>query len=240
MQKHPKAAPFRNCGWIHYTNVQSLILTRARGVNVFHAGHDGSEETTPPLDDRQDSPLAGSEEEIPWEMVCNSDLDYGFMLIIVEQTPLPVASPAMVHSQDPPSLISYKRKHSAAFSATASMVSTPSSASSYVRKKATTGPLALMSISDQLSDFTDAFRAGTAAEMQPRTVMSSPERKMRAMERAQELETDLDDKHLVALIGLFQTDVSAADAYLVLKRDGLCKVWVESKLSAFDDQVSRS
>ena len=60
------------------------------------------------------------------------------------------------------------------------------------------------------------------------------------MERAQELETDLDDKRLVALIGLFQTDVSAADAYLVLKRDGLRKVWVESKLSAFDDQVSRS
>ena len=44
---------------------------------------------------------------------------------------------------------------------------------------------------------------------------------MQAMECTQELETELDDKHLVALIGLFQTDVSAADAYLVLKCDGL-------------------
>ena len=42
----------------------------------------------------------------------------------------------------------------------------------------------------------------------------------------------MDDEHLVALIGLFQTDVSAANVYLVLKCDGLQKVWVESKLSA--------
>ena len=44
---------------------------------------------------------------------------------------------------------------------------------------------------------------------------------MWAIECAQELETELDDEHLVALIRLFQTDVSAANAYLVLKHDGL-------------------
>ena len=60
-----------------------------------------------------------------------------------------------------------------------------------------------------------------AANIQLCTVLSSPEQKMWAMEHAQELETELDDEHLVALIGLFQTDVSAADAYLVLKHDGL-------------------
>ena len=100
-QKRPKAAPFQNHGWIHYTNMQSLIPTWARGVKVFHADHDGSEETTPPPDDRQDSPLVGSKEEIPWETVCNSDLNYRSIPIIVEQNPLPVASPVMVHSQDP-------------------------------------------------------------------------------------------------------------------------------------------
>ena len=78
-----------------------------------------------------------------------------------------------------------------------------------------------MSLSDQLSDFTDAFWAGTAANIQPYTVLSSPEKKMQAMECTQELETKLDDEHLVALIGLFQIDVSAADAYFVLKCDGL-------------------
>ena len=123
-----------------------------------------------------------------------------------------------------------------AFSTAASIASTPSSSSSFINKKVGTGPVALLALTDQLSDFTDAFRAGTAAEMQPHTVASSSEQKMRAMEQAQELESELDDTRLVALLGLFQSDVSAADAYLVLKRDGLRKVWVESKLAAFDRQ----
>lgn len=78
----------------------------------------------------------------------------------------------------------------------------------------------------------DAYRAGTAAETGLRDFASSPERKTMAMTRAQELETDLNDTRLVALIGLFQADVSAADAYLVLKRDSLRKVWVETMLAA--------
>ena len=60
-----------------------------------------------------------------------------------------------------------------------------------------------------------------AANIQPHTVLSSPEQKMQAMECAQELETELDDECLVAFIGLFQTDVSAANAYLVLKHNCL-------------------
>jgi hypothetical protein len=94
-----------------------------------------------------------------------------------------------------------------------------------------------MNLSDQLSDFTDAYRAGTAAEASPRDFASSPERKRMAMERAQELESDLDDTRLVALIGLFRKDVSAADAYLVLKREGLRKVWVETELANADSQL---
>ena len=47
-QKHPKAGPFQNHGWVHFTSVQSLILTQAKGVNVFHTGQDSGEETTPP------------------------------------------------------------------------------------------------------------------------------------------------------------------------------------------------
>jgi len=123
-----------------------------------------------------------------------------------------------------------KRKHSAAFAST-SEASTSTSPSILARKRHANGSSALFALSDQLSEFTDAFRAGTVAETGP-FVASSPERKMMAMKRAQELESDLDDVWLVALIGLFQTDVSAADAYLVLKRDGLRKVWVESKLAA--------
>lgn len=109
--------------------------------------------------------------------------------------------------------------------------------STLARKRQTSGTAALMNLSDQLSDFTDAYRAGTAAEASPRDFASSPERKRMAMERAQELESDLDDTRLVALIGLFRKDVSAADAYLVLKREGLRKVWVETELANADSQL---
>jgi hypothetical protein len=111
-----------------------------------------------------------------------------------------------------------------------SAASTPT-LSFLARKRQTSGPTALMALSDHLSDFTDAYRAGTAAEAGSREFASSPERKRMAMERVQELESDLDDTCLVALIKLFREDVSAADAYLVLKRDSLRKVWVEAELA---------
>ena len=50
-------------------SMQSLILTWAKGANVFHAGQDSSKETIPPPDDdRLDLPPAGRE-EILWEVV---------------------------------------------------------------------------------------------------------------------------------------------------------------------------
>jgi hypothetical protein len=48
------------------------------------------------------------------------------------------------------------------------------------------------------------------------------------MKRAQDIETTLSDKHIVALIDLFQADVSVADAYLSLTHDGVCEAWVQA------------
>jgi hypothetical protein len=42
--------------------------------------------------------------------------------------------------------------------------------------------------------------------------------------QAQELETDLAIEHVVALIHIFEGDVSAVDAYMVLKREELRKL----------------
>lgn len=63
------------------------------------------------------------------------------------------------------------------------------------------------------------------------TVPTTPQRKQKAMIQAQKLETDLDDDQMVSLINLFQHDVSAAAAYLVLQRAGLRKAWVKDKLA---------
>ena len=138
-----------------------------------------------------------------------------------------------------------KRRHSTAFPVMISGASMPTpldgaTLAGPARKRQASGPTALMFLSDQLSDFTDAYRAGTAAETGSRNFGSSPERKTMAIERAQDLESDLDNIHLVALIGLFQTDVSAADAYLALKRDGLRKVWVAANIAGITASGSRA
>ncbi|KAF8802780.1 hypothetical protein BYT27DRAFT_7111569, partial [Phlegmacium glaucopus] len=45
----------------------------------------------------------------------------------------------------------------------------------------------------------------------------------------QALETTLSDECIVALIDLFQSDVSVADAYLSLTRDGVREAWVQAR-----------
>ncbi|KDR83286.1 hypothetical protein GALMADRAFT_221190 [Galerina marginata CBS 339.88] len=55
-------------------------------------------------------------------------------------------------------------------------------------------------------------------------------RKTEAMERVQRLETGLSDRYIVALIDLFQEDVSAADVYLTLTREGVRKEWVKARV----------
>ena len=42
----------------------------------------------------------------------------------------------------------------------------------------------------------------------------------------------MDDEMLVSLIQIFQADVNAVDAYMVLKREGVQKLWIESTLLA--------
>jgi hypothetical protein len=91
------------------------------------------------------------------------------------------------------------------------------------------GAVALNRLGDTLSDFTTSFRTSVQRRDQP-PVDPTVERKNTAMERAQDLETDLSDDQLAALLELFQSDVSTADAYMVIKREPLRKAWVQRKL----------
>lgn len=91
------------------------------------------------------------------------------------------------------------------------------------------GPAALLALGDQFSAFNDIYRNRSTSR--PTALELSPNRKRNAIERAEELETELDDERLVQLINIFETDVSAADAYMVIKRDGLRKAWVKAKLA---------
>jgi hypothetical protein len=55
-------------------------------------------------------------------------------------------------------------------------------------------------------------------------------RKTRAITSAQELEVELDNGRLVALIQIFQSDVNATNVYMVINRTGLHKAWIENML----------
>jgi len=93
-----------------------------------------------------------------------------------------------------------------------------------------TGAGALQGISSGLVEFNGIFRDGIESMANPRGIDATPKRKKAAMARAQDLEEDLEDEQMLSIIDLFQTDVSAADAYMTLKRDGLQKAWIRSKL----------
>jgi hypothetical protein len=78
-------------------------------------------------------------------------------------------------------------------------------------------------IGERMDNFTKAFcvatgTASTGVEVSP-------------IHSAQELEVDLSDTDLAALVDLFCTDVSAADTYMELKRDSLRKAWITNQLS---------
>lgn len=98
------------------------------------------------------------------------------------------------------------------------------------------GAQALQAVGERLDDFNTIMRTLVALESQEPVASASlppstPQRKQLAMRRAQKLEDHLDDDRLVSLINIFQKDASAADAYLVLERDGLRRAWVEDQLS---------
>jgi hypothetical protein len=100
-------------------------------------------------------------------------------------------------------------------------------------QRASSGAGALQGLTAELNAFGDTFLEGIALAAPPTTALApSPLRKTRAILRAQELEEDLEDGKLAALIRIFQSDVNAADAYMVIKRPGLRKAWIDNTLPA--------
>ena len=59
---------------------------------------------------------------------------------------------------------------------------------------------------------------------------TSLEHRAKAMSCLQELETYLDDAHMVAMIDLFKSDTSEANTYISLQREALRKRWLQKQL----------
>lgn len=87
---------------------------------------------------------------------------------------------------------------------------------------------AMYNMASELSDFNSLYHSAIFRPdpSQQTAFPVTPMRKQSAFSRAQKLETYLDDDEMVTLLHIFQTDVSAADAYLAIERDSLRKAWV--------------
>lgn len=64
-------------------------------------------------------------------------------------------------------------------------------------------------------------------------VQSTPQRKARAVQRVQELETDLPQLDMLDLIDIFDKNQRHADTYNGLADDSLRKAWVARKLEDY-------
>ena len=62
-------------------------------------------------------------------------------------------------------------------------------------------------------------------------VNSTPECKARAVDLAQEQETELDDNDMVVLLDVFCADAMAAHMYAQIIKDGVWKKWVQKQLN---------
>ena len=100
------------------------------------------------------------------------------------------------------------------------------------KKPCATGAQALHVIAEEFLDFNDSFWSATTGLSQHSNVEATPVWKHKAIVYAQDVEMDLSDNQLVSLIGIFESNVSAADSYLALKHNTLQKAWVSNKLSS--------
>jgi hypothetical protein len=244
MKKNPKAAPFQKKGWIHYQAIQTLLPTKPKGLNVFQSG----QPTTQEENGDNDLPgggfdnLSGSgtsedmgrknlhhsdeedeeEEPIPWVSQAIGLINCSSQVCSQERAP-PCKTPLQQSlAQRSPSPIS--RCHKRKPSNLSSLATTPA-----VKKQHTLTGAALEGLGDRLSEFNETFWENNKPQ-HGAGIESTPACKRTAICRAQELETDLAIEHVVVLIHIFEGDVSAADAYVVLKREELQKLWVRSKL----------
>ena len=118
-----------------------------------------------------------------------------------------------------------KRKHPAPSSGSDNNPST--------KRVRPSGAVALHGMNERLEDFTEVFREVFTGKKSG--VLSTPQRKSKAMQRAQELETTLSDQCIVGLVDLFQADIMMADTYLSLHREGVRKQWVRHHTKHFKD-----
>ncbi|KIJ94776.1 hypothetical protein K443DRAFT_11857 [Laccaria amethystina LaAM-08-1] len=202
-KRHKGSAPFRNKGWPWYEKVQPLMPNAPRGANVYHvsSGAQPKQPDTNGLASVEDDDRPVSHwSPTPPPAVCDvaptaSDA------AVAASTAVGATSAVVVNSMDcmqnnadatQTPAFSGKRRHSALSSDGAVPIKRPWGSDSHERRPS--GATALYGMNNRLDDFTDAFREAFSGGKTG--VDATPSRKMRAMKRAQDLETTLSDKRI--------------------------------------------
>lgn len=230
LKRYPKAARFKKRGFAHYNGLKAMMPVRTKSANVFQPTLAGVE-----LESTRDLGWVGSSSG-------REDGDDEDKTSENAQEPEPVEDPipdtlfAFAGASMPPAsaVMNHKRRFSAlelAGSGSTSSASTPGPASKRRHLSALAPDPQVAALNGHLEDFTHAFREATGTSSAGEA--ASPTRRRQAIRSAQLLEVDLSDDRLVALVDLFTKDVSAADAYMELKREGLRKTWVAKRLEHF-------
>jgi hypothetical protein len=209
-----------------------LMPIMAKGLNVFHPGqvapgNEPNDDASGPSEDPEINEEPKVEAGIDASHIENceqlqaEDVDQGKKHIAWLLTPSPHS--CSLH----PFIVNHKCWHSAISLGVTSVTST------VLKKYAISSTSAVQGLTAKLSAFGDTFFEGIAMAV-PLTSMLAPLPfcKTRSILHAQELKEDLDDGKLVALIHIFQLDVNAADAYMVIKCPGLRKAWIKDILPA--------
>ena len=143
----------------------------------------------------------------------------------------PPSSQQIPHTSGPSTVTSSttKRKYSAM--AASQSGQTSSMASGKKQCSAVPGVVALNSIKESLDTFNKTIECSLVQPSQEHIHDTSPECHAKAMAPLQEVETHLDNAHMIALIDFFKADTAEADTYMSLQCEALHKKWLDKQLS---------
>ena len=148
--------------------------------------------------------------------------------------------PASVHSSYAAASVtsSQKRKHVALTSASESFQSSSFGSGPSEKKQRTSGVSVLGGIKESIDEFKTIMRNGMPVA-QIRAADRAAAYRVQAMDKVQTAEPDLNDDQVVALMDLFRTDSSAAEAYMAIVRPAIRQAWLNKQLKqlGFPDQT---
>ncbi|KAJ7789819.1 hypothetical protein B0H14DRAFT_3502547 [Mycena olivaceomarginata] len=221
VKAHPKAHHYRNRGWEFRWKMLQLTAGGIPSDSDDDENEDGEGEDDPPVVTLRNL-RAGSPD---WNLSGLESGTRGSLPTVVDRTSGATSENNFQGTPIPPvHMPAPSVQNKCPIPATPVTPAPPS------KKMRGAGPAALTQIASSLSDVGDSIRAALAPP-DSRGLEATPRRKMAAIVRAQQLESDwLPEDQMIRFIDILKSDKDAVDAYSVLGIPSLRKGWVRTQL----------